>query len=280
MTLSELEKLCHASRIEIIKMLYEAQSGHAGGSLSAVEIMTALYFKIMKVRPEEPSWEGRDRFILSKGHASPVLYVTLAMAGYFDSKDLYGFRKLNNHLQGHPNMLKTPGVDFSSGSLGQGLSVGLGMALGYKMKAMPNRVYVLLGDGEMNEGQNWEAIMSAPKYELNNLVAILDYNKVQLDGTAEEIMDMMPMREKWEAFKWHVIEIDGHSMEEVLEAFAEAEAYKKGPSVIIAHTVKGKGVSFMEGKYQWHGQPIKTHHYEQALKELCGEEGQYGNLCN
>lgn len=271
MTIQDMESLCKECRENIIHMLYKAKSGHPGGSLSAVEIMIALYFQIMSVRPDEPNWELRDRFILSKGHATPVFYSTLAMAGYFPMDELSYFRKIHHSLQGHPNMLKTPGIDFSSGSLGQGLSVGLGMAMGLKRNDCDSTVYVLLGDGELNEGQNWEAIMSAPKFVDQHLVAIVDYNKVQLDGTCHEIMDMEPLGSKWEAFGWRVIEVDGHNVEEILDAFARIKAESTVPSVIIAHTVKGKGISFMEGKYQWHGKPLDDETYKQALAELSGE---------
>lgn len=268
MHIEGLQAVAHQLRLDIIQMLYKAQSGHPGGSLSAVEIMTTLYFHEMNINPEEPNGEGRDRFILSKGHASPVLYTTLAERGYFNKELLYTFRQLDSRLQGHPDMKKTPGVDFSSGSLGQGLSVACGMAMGSHMKDMHNRIYVLLGDGELNEGQVWEGAMFASKMKLNHIVAILDYNKVQLDGTTDDIMPMEPMVDKWIAFGWHVIEVDGHDIEALIGAFAEARLCEDKPTIIIAHTIKGKGISYMENKFQWHGKPIQPEDYMKAMEEL------------
>ncbi|MGI6776682.1 MAG: transketolase [Acetivibrionales bacterium] len=264
----ELTSKARQLRIELIDMLYEAQSGHPGGSLSEIEILIALYYEIMNVQAEEPFKKERDRFILSKGHAAPGLYVVLADKGYFPKGELKHLRQLGSILQGHPCMDKTPGIDFSSGSLGQGLSAGIGMALASRIDGIDNRVYVLLGDGELNEGQVWEAVMFAAKMKLDNIIAIVDYNRVQLDGTADEIMPMDPLSAKWESFNWNVIEVDGHDVEEVINALRKAKEYKGKPSVIIANTVKGKGVSFMENKHQWHGKPISKEEYIMARQEL------------
>lgn len=266
-----LNQIAKQLRIDIIETLYKSQSGHPGGSLSAVEILTALYFEVMNINPKNPELLTRDRFILSKGHAAPVLYVTLAQKGYFFKEELKTLRQLGSILQGHPDMKKTPGVDFSSGSLGQGLSVGCGMAIGSKLNNINNYVFVLLGDGELNEGQVWEAAMAAAKFKLDNLIAIVDYNKVQLDGTTDEIMPLEPLVEKWKAFNWNVYEVDGHNIKSILESINEAKQSKGAPSVIIARTIKGKGVSFMENMYQWHGKPINEVDFMKARQELGGK---------
>lgn len=254
----------------IIDTLFKIQTGHPGGSLSAVEIVTTLYFEKMRVDPKNPKWPDRDRFVLGKGHAAPILYVALAERGFFPMEDMENLRQLGSHLQGHPCAKKTPGVELSTGPLGLGLAAAQGMALGARLDGKDFHTYVLLGDGEIQEGIVWEAAMSAPNFGLDNLTAILDYNKVQLDGTTDEIMPLGDVRAKWESFGWHVIEIDGHKVEEIAAALDEAKALKGKPAIIIARTVKGKGVSFMEGKNTWHGKPISQEEYEAAKAELGG----------
>ncbi len=269
----ELQEVCKTLRCDIVSMIHKAGSGHPGGSLSEVEILTALYFGgVMNIRPEEPDWPGRDRLILSKGHSAPALYATLARRGFYPVEWLDTLRKLGSPLQGHPHADRVPGMDCSSGSLGQGLSIANGLGAAFKKQGMPNRVYCILGDGELQEGQVWEAVMSAAHYKLDNVCAVLDYNGVQLDGTLKEVMDMGDMAAKWKAFGWHVIECDGHDVQALLKAFAEAKETKGQPSVVIAHTVKGKGVSFMEGKAAWHGNAPNAEQLAQALQEICGEE--------
>lgn len=254
-------------RRDILTSVYTAGSGHLGGSLSAVEIMLALYGEVMRCDPKNPKWDLRDRFVLSKGHAAPVLYATLADMGFFSQEHLQTLRKPGSILQGHPDMKKTPGVDFSSGSLGQGLSVGLGMALALRQKKIDSYVYVLLGDGELNEGQNWEAAMAAGKYRAARLIGIVDRNRVQLDGTSDEILPLEPLRDKWASFGWNVIEANGHSVENMTEALKEAQRSLL-PCVIIAETVKGKGVSFMEGNFEWHGGIMSEEEYDLAMREV------------
>ncbi len=272
-SIKELQDICKTLRSDIVSMIHKAGSGHPGGSLSEVEILTALYFGgVMNIRPEEPDWPGRDRLILSKGHSAPALYATLARRGFYPVEWLDSLRKLGSPLQGHPHADRVPGMDCSSGSLGQGLSIANGLGAAFKKQGMANRVYCILGDGELQEGQVWEAIMSAAHYRLDNVCAILDYNGVQLDGTLKEVMDMGDMVAKWKAFGWHVIECDGHDVEALLRAFDEAKETKGQPSVVIAHTVKGKGVSFMEGKAAWHGNAPNAEQLAQALQEICGEE--------
>lgn len=260
-------KACEIRR-ELLKMIHMAKSGHPGGSLSAADIVTALYFKVMHIRPEEPDWPDRDRFILSKGHSCPVLYTALCLKGYFGREHLSRLRQIDSILQGHPDMKKTPGVDVTTGSLGNGLSIGIGMALMGKLDKKDYRVYVMLGCGELDEGMIWEAAMCANKYKLNNLCAIIDYNRLQLDGTVEEIMPLEPLAEKWRAFGWNVLEIDGHDMQAILDAFAKAEEVKNSAVVIIAKTVKGKGVSYMENVCHWHGKAPTDDELMEALKEL------------
>lgn len=264
----ELKEISRQLRLDVIEMLYKAQSGHPGGSLSAVEIIAALYFEGMNIDPQNPKKQDRDRFILSKGHGAPILYAALAKRGYFDKEELSNLRQIGSILQGHPDMKKTPGVDISTGSLGQGLSIGCGMALGSKLDGIDNRIYVLLGDGELNEGQVWEAVMSAAKFRLNNLIAIVDHNGVQLDGTTEEIMPTGYLADKWKAFGWSVQEIDGHNIKDIISALGMAHAGQNRPSVIIAKTIKGKGVSFMENDYRWHGKVINLEDYNIACSEL------------
>jgi transketolase len=270
MNTKELERIANELRILTLKAVYNAQSGHIGGSFSSAEIITVLYFYKLKINPKDPLWEDRDRFILSKGHAAPMLYSALAKRGFFSEEELVNnLRKIGSRFQGHPDMRKTPGVEMTTGSLGQGLSVAIGIALGAKyIDKKSFRVYTLLGDGELNEGQVWEAFMSASKYKLDNLVCICDRNRVQLDGCTEEIMPLEPLRLKIEAFGWEVLEIDGHNIEAIIKALDYAETIKNKPTCIIAHTVKGKGVSFMENTHKWHGRAPNREEYEEALKEL------------
>jgi len=249
-------------------MTAAAGSGHPGGSLSAVEIVTALFFRILRHRPSDPEWPERDRFILSKAHAAPLLYAALAQTGYLAVDELCSLRKLDSRLQGHPDRLCTPGVEMTCGSLGQGLSYGIGVALAARLNSLGYRVYVLLGDGECDEGQVWEAAMSAAHFKADNLVAIIDHNKLQLDGWNREIMNLEPLADKWRAFGWQVIEVDGHSFPQILAAFEEAGQVKGQPTGIIAHTVKGKGVSFMENNVDFHGKAPTPEEAERALKDL------------
>jgi transketolase len=250
---AELRKLAWTLRKDIITMIAAAKSGHPGGSLSAVDLITVLYFNVMKHDPKNPLWADRDRFILSKGHACPALYAALGESGYF-SKDLFPtLRQLGSPLQGHPELGKLAGVEASTGSLGQGLSIGLGMAEGARITGKDYRTYVLTGDGELDEGQVWEAAMYAGAKHLDNLVCIVDVNRQQLDNTTDQIMTLEPLADKWRAFKWHVIDIDGHDFRQIQQAFDEAKATKGKPTVILARTVKGRGVSFMEDNLEWHG---------------------------
>jgi len=264
----ELKRVANVLRQDIISMLVTSKSGHPGGSLSAAEIVATLFFHEMKINPQDPHWADRDRFVLSKGHAAPVLYAALAEKGYFPKEELQWLRQTGHMLQGHPDMKKTPGVDMSTGSLGQGLSAANGMALAGKLDGKDYRVFVLLGDGEMAEGQVWEAAMAAAHYKLDNVTAVLDLNGLQIDGSTDSVMCSTPLTEKWRAFCWNVIEVDGHDVEALLAAFAEAKQCKGSPSIIIAKTVKGKGVSFMENQAGWHGNAPSVEQGEQALKEL------------
>lgn len=263
-----LENIANDIRIGIIEQVYNANSGHPGGSLSCADILSVLYFNQMNIDPKNPNANGRDRFILSKGHCSPALYATLAKKGYFNKELLKGFRKIESNLQGHPDMKKVPGVDMTTGSLGQGLSAAVGMAISSKLNHDGYRVYCLLGDGEIQEGQVWEAAMSASKNKLDNLCAIVDYNHLQIDGSIEDVAGLTEIREKFETFGFNVIEVDGHNIQELINAFNAAKHKKGMPSVIIAHTIKGKGVSFMEEKAEWHGKAPNEEEYEQAINEL------------
>jgi Transketolase, N-terminal subunit len=263
-----LANIANDIRIEIIEQVYNANSGHPGGSLSCADILAVLYFNQMNIDSENPNAKGRDRFVLSKGHCAPALYATLARKGYFDKELLKGFRKVESNLQGHPDMKKVPGVDMSTGSLGQGLSAAVGMAIGSKMEHEGYRVYCLLGDGELEEGQVWEAAMSASKNKLDNLCAIVDYNTLQIDGNVEEVAGLIDIKEKFESFGFNVIEVNGHDIEALIHAFNSAKHQKDIPSVIIARTIKGKGVSFMEGKAEWHGKAPNQEQYEEAINEL------------
>lgn len=262
--LSEIAKII---RRKILQQIYLAGSGHPGGSLSAVEIGTALYFKLMKYNPKNPEMQDRDRFILSKGHAAPLLYALLSEAGFFEDELLNTLRKIDSPLQGHPNALKCKGVDVSTGSLGQGLSVACGMAVFSKKYQIDNYIYSLHGDGELNEGQIWEAVMFAAHHKLNNIIAFIDRNYLQLDGSTESILQLEPLSEKFKAFGWNVYVVDGHSFSEIINSVESAKNSDK-PNVIIANTTKGKGVSFMEGVAGWHGKAPNKNEYEAALKEI------------
>lgn len=267
---NELNELCRQFRIDVINTLHERQTGHPGGSLSVCEILTVLYMKVLNVNPADPEMSDRDRLILSKGHAAPMLYRVLAEKGFFPLEEMSTLRTIDSRLQGHPNSLETPGVDLSTGPLGLGLSAGLGMALALELNGSKSRVYVVLGDGEINEGTIWEACMSASKYRADNLCAVLDWNGVQLDGTNEQIMPMGDIKAKFISFGWHCIECDGHDVSQLFDAFNEAKTIKNKPTIILAKTVKGKGVSFMEGKNEWHGKAISDECFKQAMQELGG----------
>lgn len=270
--ISELNKTANTIRQDIIEIAYKAGGpSHPGPALSCADILTALYFSIMKIAPENPTWELRDRFILSKGHACPVLYATLARKGYFPYEWLYSLRRLDSHLQGHPDMKKTPGIDMTSGSLGCGLSAGLGMAYYLKLAKTQSKVFVVLGDGELQEGAVWEAAMSASALKLNNLIAIIDSNRLQSCGAVEDIISQNRIKEVWRGFGWNVLEIDGHNMEDILQALKESCDSKDTPTCIIAHTIKGKGVSFMENNNDWHQKIPTKEEYEQAKNELNAE---------
>lgn len=267
-TIEKLEKKANAIRKHIIEMISYAEGGHTGGALSIADIMAVLYFYILRIDPKNPEWEDRDRLVLSKGHASAAWYATLAERGYFSKKELLTFDHINSRLQGHPDMNKTPGVDMSSGSLGQGISVALGMALAARYLKKTYRTFVILGDGETQEGQVWEAAMVAANYKVDNLIAILDYNKLQLFGETNKIMNIEPVIEKWQVFGWNTIEINGHRINEIIQALENAVKFEGKPTIIVAHTIKGKGVSFMENKVEWHALPPTKKQAKQALKEL------------
>ena len=267
----QLQKIAQTVRQDIIRETFSAGSGHPGGSLSAADLMTALYFSEMNVDPKDSKKEGRDRFVLSKGHAAPALYACLAERGYFPKEDLVSLRKLGSRLQGHPSMILLPGVEMSTGSLGQGISAAVGMALAGKLDGDTGRVYALLGDGELQEGMVWEAAMAAGHYKLDNLCAIVDHNGLQIDGRNEDVMNVMPIAEKFAVFGWNVLEIDGHDFEQILDAFDMARKCKGMPTAIVAETVKGKGVSFMEGQVGWHGKAPNEEQAKQAMAELGGE---------
>ena len=266
--ISELESIARRVRAHAVTMIYQAGSGHPGGSLSAVDILVAMYFHLMKHDPKRPDWPERDRFVLSKGHGAPALYAVLAEAGYLPVTELESLRKMGSRLQGHPCMRKTPGVEMSTGSLGHGLAAGNGMALAAKLDRKLYRIFVLCGDGEMDVGETWEAAMLASHYKLDNITMFLDRNKLQLDGPTEKIMSLEPLADKWKAFGWHVIEIDGHNMKEIIQATNEARSIKGKPTAIICHTIKGKGVSFMEGSLHFHGKAPNDDEYKQAMREL------------
>ena len=268
MEIKELEEKAKIIRKDIIEQVYLAGSGHPGGSLSIADIMAVLYFDELNINPKNPTWEDRDRMILSKGHCAPALYAALSERGYFQKENLKSFRKIESNLQGHPNMNEVPGVDMSTGSLGQGLSVANGIAISAKMDKKNYRVYTILGDGEIEEGQIWEAAMAANKYKLDNLCVIIDNNNLQIDGTIEEVMSSYPIDKKFENFGFNVINIDGNKIEQIKSAFINAKKTKGKPTCIVAKTIKGKGVSFMENKVEWHGKAPNEEQYNQAIKEL------------
>jgi len=265
---AELKDTAKKLRRHVVTMIAAAGSGHPGGSLSAADVITALYFKILRYNPENPQWSDRDRFILSKGHAAPILYAALAEAGYFPTAELATLRKLDSRLQGHADRKFTPGVEMSAGSLGMGLSFAIGVALTARLNSQTYRTYVLLSDGECEEGQTWEAALSAAHFGLDNLTAIVDYNGIQLSGWTCDIMNLEPFFRKWQAFGWRTIDIDGHDFDQILSACQRAEKTKNKPTLIIAHTIKGKGVSFMENNVAFHGKAPTPEEAEKALKEL------------
>ncbi|MCR1934429.1 transketolase [Clostridium tepidum] len=271
-SVEELQEIAKVIRKDIISMLTESASGHPGGSLSAVEILTALYFNEMNVDPTNPRDLNRDRFVLSKGHAAPVLYSTLARRGFFNPEELKTLRKIGSMLQGHPNMNDVPGIDMSTGSLGQGISTAVGMALAGKLDEKDYKVYALLGDGELEEGQVWEATMAAAHYKLDNLIAFVDYNGLQIDGPCSEVMSAEPIADKFRAFNWNVIEIDGHDLDAILNAINSAKNIKEKPTMIVCKTIKGKGVSFMENQAGWHGKAPSAEECEKAICEIGGEK--------
>jgi len=265
-----LEQMCRQFRADLIETLHEKQTGHPGGSLSVCEILTTLYFTQMNVKPDDPVWSDRDRLVLCKGHAAPMLYRVLAERGFFPAEEMHTLRDFETRLQGHPCMLDTPGVDMTTGPLGIGLGAALGMALAAKLDKSPARVYAVLGDGEINEGTVWETAMAAAKFRADNLCAVLDWNGVQLDGTTNEIMPTGNVRAKFSSFGWYCIECDGHDIESLYQAFETAKTIESMPTIVLAHTVKGKGVSFMEGQNAWHGKPIGDADYARAMEELGG----------
>lgn len=268
MNKNDLTKHALHIRKQILQMVYTAKSGHPGGSLSAADLLTYLYFEEMQITNENIKSNKRDRFVLSKGHASPLLYAVLAEKGFLEEAELAGFRKLHSKLQGHPNMNYVDGVDMSTGSLGQGISTAVGMALANKIDQLPYRVYTLLGDGECEEGEVWEAAMAAAHYQLDNLCAIVDFNGLQIDGDIREVINPTPIDEKFKAFGWHVLTIDGHDFEAIADAFQQAKEVKGKPVMILAHTIKGKGVSYMENNYAWHGSVPNEEQFVQGMQEL------------
>jgi transketolase len=272
LSLSELQGKARCLRCHVIGMTATAGSGHPGGSLSSADIVAALYFGVLRHDPNRPKWEDRDRFVLSKGHAAPVLYAALAESGYFPRELLHGLRKCDSPLQGHPDMGLLPGVEASTGSLGQGLSIANGMALAGRLDGKDYRVYVLMGDGEVDEGQVWEAAMAAAHYKLDSVTAILDRNRQQIDGWTRDVMSLEPLADKWRAFGWHVLEADGHDIQAILEALEAAQQVKGRPSIVIAHTTKGKGASFMEGNLRFHGNAPDREEMDRGLGEVRTEE--------
>jgi len=267
----ELNKKTKQLRLDALEMIHERGAGHPGGSLSAAEIVAALFFHHLRIDTNHPDWPERDRFILSKGHASPLLYSALSHRGYFSVKELHTWGHLGSRLQGHPDRLKTPGVEMTTGVLGHGICIGAGLCLAARLKGLNYYTYVLLGDGECQCGVTWEGAMIAAKYKLSNLVAIVDYNDVQLDGPVHEIMPLESLVDKWKSFNFAILEIDGHNIRQVLEALDMAKEIHSQPTVIIAHTTKGKGISFMENKAKWHGLAPDNQQYAQAIVELKGD---------
>ncbi len=273
-TISQLDKIANDIRKDIIKTLEHAGSGHSAGPLGMTDIFTALYFDVLKHDPKNPNWEERDILVLSNGHTVPVRYVTMAHAGYFDKKELLTLRQYGSRLQGHPERTKLPGMETTSGPLGSGLSQAAGMAYAMRIDDVHHRwVYCMMGDGELNEGNIWEAAMFAGKYKLHNLIGIIDRNNIQIDGTTEHVMPLEDLKGKWEAFGWHVIEVDGHNIESVIDACSMARAITERPTVIIAHTVPGKGVPFMEYDFHWHGAPPNSEQAKEALQKLRSLDG-------
>ena len=264
----KLDKKANEIRQDIIKMLVDAGSGHSSGPLGMADVFTALYFSVLKKRPKSPWWEGRDRVILSNGHICPVWYVALAHAGYFPKSELSTLRELNSRLQGHPHYRSLPGVENAAGPLGQGISMAAGIAYAGLMERKKYNVYCLMGDGELNEGQCWEAFMFAGKYRLHNLTVIVDRNNIQIDGNTEDVMPLEPLRERFESFGFHVIEVDGHNISHIVDACSMAKAIVEKPTVLLAHTIPGKGVDFMEYNYEWHGKPPNTEEAKKALQDL------------
>lgn len=273
-SIKELQKLANRIRKDVLDSLYHAESGHPGGCMSMAEIMSVLFFKYMDIDPENPGWSNRDRFVLSKGHAAPVYYATLAERGYFEKSHLNTLRKIDSFLQGHPDRLKVPGVDMSTGSLGQGISAAAGMALYGKLNNKRYHVYCVIGDGEMQEGQVWEAIMSAAHFKLCNLTVLLDNNNLQIDGCVSDIMSIYPVKQKLEAFGWHVIEADGHDVSALCTSLDKAKKSSGAPQFIICKTIKGKGICYMENEVGWHGAPINEHDYQKG----CAELKEYGEV--
>ncbi|MGC8580976.1 MAG: transketolase [Thermoplasmata archaeon] len=271
LNIKDLEKKANMLRRYIIKMIYLANSGHPGGSLSIADIITALYFRILKHDPHNPTWAERDRLIMSKGHAVPAQYAALALSGYFPVSWLWSLRKIDSPLQGHPSYGKVPGIEASTGSLGQGISIAVGMALSLKLRNVTNKTYVILGDGELQSGEVWEAAMSASHFKLGNLVAILDRNGIQIDGFTEDIMRLEPLVDKWKSFGWRVYTIDGNNMGQVVSTLEHLPFNSESPNIVIAKTTKGKGVSFMENKSHYHGTPPSKEEYEIAMRELGGD---------
>ncbi len=266
--IKKLELKADEIRQDIIKMLVAAGSGHSAGPLGMADVFTALYFNVMNHNPKNPKWADRDRFVLSNGHICPLWYAVLAHSGYFPKKELLTLRKLGTRLHGHPHNLALPGIENSGGPLGQGLSQAIGMALAAKLDKKKYRVFCAMSDGEHDEGQIWEAVMFAGKNKLNNITGVIDRNNIQIDGNTEDVMPLEPLKEKYEAFNWHVLEVDGHNIRRIIDAFREADAIYEKPVVIIAHTIPGKGVDFMEKDYTWHGKPPKLDEAKIALHEL------------
>jgi len=267
-TITYLKDVSRSLRIDVLDMIHNAKSGHPGGSLSSADIVTALYFHFLNIDPKNPRWEGRDRFIMSKGHACPIWYSALAEKGYFPKEELLTLRKIDSILQGHPDMNKTPGIDMTTGSLGNGLGAGVGMALAARVLNKEYFTYVLIGCGEMDEGVLWESAMSASKFHLGSLITILDYNKLQIDGTNDEVMPLEPVVDKWVSFNWHVQRINGHNYHEIISSIETAKKVIDKPSIIVADTIKGKGVSFMENVCDWHGKAPDDKQHADAVKEI------------
>ena len=268
LSIIELKKHAYKARRHIVEMIYLAESGHPGGSLSAIDILITLYYNFLRHKPDDPDWNERDRFILSKGHICPALYTVLAMTGYFPVEELKTFRKINSNLQGHPHMLKTAGIEVSGGSLGQGLSIANGIAISLKYDKNSACVYCMVGDGEMDEGQIWEAISTAGHYKLDNVIMIVDFNGLQIDGPVNEVKNKNPLKKRLESFNWKVIKIDGHNFKEIVGGFKKVNSVKNKPVAIIAKTIKGKGISFMENNPQWHGKAPNKEEFKKAMKEL------------